>query len=118
MASRVDLHAHTTASDGTLAPSALLQKAQDLAIQVLGIADHDSTAGYEAVLPLAPQFPTVQLIPSIEINAEGALSCHVLGYFFDIRHAELQKQLALYRSLRKARAQAMVEKLKGLGIVI
>ena len=74
MAFNVDLHTHTTASDGTLDPPALLQKAAELSIQYLGIADHDSTAGYEAVLPLQSQFPAVQLIPAIEINAEASLA--------------------------------------------
>jgi predicted metal-dependent phosphoesterase TrpH len=116
--SRVDLHTHTTASDGTLEPAALLEKAAELSIQYLGIADHDTTAGYEAVLPLQSRFPAVQLIPSIEINAEGELSCHLLGYFFDPKNAALQTQLALYRQLRLDRARAMVEKLKGLGVSI
>jgi predicted metal-dependent phosphoesterase TrpH len=114
--SRVDLHTHTTASDGTLDPPALLQKASELGIAYLGIADHDSTAGYEAVLPLQEQFPSVQLVPSIEINAEGTLACHLLGYFLDIKNAPLQKQLALYRQMRLERARAMIQKLQTMGI--
>ena len=118
MSSRVDLHTHTTASDGTLDPPALLQKASELSIQFLGIADHDSTAGYEAVLPLQDQFSSVQLIPAIEINAEGALSCHILGYFFNFQDATLQEQLAMYRDMRLQRARAMTQKLQALGIGI
>src|SRR4051812_21929694 len=118
MASRIDLHTHTPASAATLDPAALLAKAHDVAIQVLGIADHDSTAGYEAVLPLASQFPNVTLIPSIEINAEGASACHLLGYFFDFQNAEFQKALERYRTLRQARARAMVDKLNALGIAL
>jgi 3',5'-nucleoside bisphosphate phosphatase len=116
--SRVDLHTHTTASDGTLDPPALLQKASELSIAYLGIADHDSTAGYEAVLPLQTQFPSVQLIPAIEINAEGAPSCHLLGYFYDVKNAALQRQLAVYRRQRAERARAMVKKLQALGVLI
>jgi len=116
--SRVDLHTHTTASDGTLDPSALLEKASELSIQYLGMADHDSTAGYESVLPLAARFPAVRLVPAVEINAEGENACHVLGYFFDVGHPVLQKELARYREMRLSRARAMVQKIRDLGVAI
>jgi predicted metal-dependent phosphoesterase TrpH len=116
--SRVDLHTHSTASDGTLEPLAVLQKASELSIRYLALADHDSTAGYEAVLPHLPQFPSLELIPAIEINAEGALSSHILGYFMDMKHPGLQEQLLLYRERRKERARAMVKKLADLGVFI
>src|SRR5437870_3716197 len=118
MPSPVDLHTHTTASDGTLDPSALLEKAQSLSIRYLGIADHDSTAGFQAALAIQNQFASIQLIPAIEINAEGALACHVLGYFFDWENAGLQKQLVVYREMRLERARAMAQKLRSLGVAI
>src|SRR5258708_776469 len=118
MPSRVDLHTHTTASDGTLDPVAVVQKAHELSIQYLGIADHDSSAGYEAVLPRLSEFRSLQLIPAIEINAEGALACHVLGYFIDVQNAAFQKELAVYRERRLIRARAMTQKLQTMGVTI
>jgi predicted metal-dependent phosphoesterase TrpH len=118
MPSRVDLHTHTTASDGTLEPAALLEKAAELSVRFLGIADHDSTAGYEAVLPLASKFPGVELIPAIEINAEGEGACHLLGYYVDFKSPAFQKELAAYREARHLRVRAMIDKLGSLGIAI
>jgi predicted metal-dependent phosphoesterase TrpH len=118
MASRVDLHTHTTASDGTLTPAELLAEAEALAVRYLAIADHDSTAGYQSLRSQTRPPSSVELIPAIEINAEGDLACHLLGYFLDETHAGLQSQLALYRDLRQQRARAMIEKLAGLGIAL
>jgi len=116
--SRVDLHTHTTASDGTLDPPALLAKASELSVRVLGIADHDSTAGYEAALAHQSHYPDLRLIPAIEINAEGYTLCHILGYLFDPNHTALQAQLTRYRVWRGMRARAMVKKLQEAGVSI
>src|SRR5690242_15745759 len=97
MASRIDLHTHTTASDGTLEPAQLFEKAADLGVQVLAVTDHDSTAGYRQILPLQSQHPEIRLIPAIEMSAEGDLPCHLLGYFIDPDSSELQLRLAEYR---------------------
>jgi predicted metal-dependent phosphoesterase TrpH len=118
MPSRVDLHTHTTASDGTLTPPELFQKALELGVQVLAISDHDSTAGYEAVLPLTSQHPEIRLLPAIELNAEGPLACHLLGYFIDIHDAAFQRRLAEYRTLRVERIRKMAQKLNDLGVPV
>lgn len=118
MPSRVDLHTHTTASDGTLEPAALLAKAAELEVHTLGISDHDSTAGYEAALLLQAQYPSVQLIPAIEINAEGEKACHLLGYGMDIQNTAFQKALAQFRAMRLDRARAMIKKLQEGGVSI
>jgi hypothetical protein len=116
--SRIDLHTHTTASDGTLSAGELLKKAADLQIQTLAIADHDSVAGYEAALELVAQFPKLQLVPAIEINAAGSLTCHLLGYWIDSQNPTLRARLALYRRARVERTRAMVKKLSALGCAI
>lgn len=115
MPSRVDLHTHTTASDGTVEPADLLHSAHELSIQYLGVSDHDSTAGFDAMQPLLPQVPGVQLVPAIEINAEGTMACHILGYYINPGDAAFQKQLAEYRQQRLARLRRMAEKLQALG---
>lgn len=118
MPSRVDLHTHTTASDGTLTPPELFQKALEAGIHVLAVSDHDSTSGYEAVLPLASQHPEIRLIPAIELNGEGSHACHLLGYFVDVQNAAFQRQLAEYRVLRTERVRVMAKKLGELGVPV
>lgn len=115
MPSRVDLHTHTTASDGTLTPPELFQEALELGIRVLAISDHDSTSGYEAVLPLASGRPEIRLIAAIELNGEGSLACHLLGYFINVQNEAFQRQLADYRERRTERVRAMAQKLNELG---
>ncbi len=118
MASRVDLHTHTSASDGTLTPEELFAKALELQIRFLAISDHDSTAGYTAVLPVARSHPEIRLIPAIELNAEGEFACHLLGYFINPSAEALQNQLAAYRAERVIRIRAMSKKLGDLGAPI
>ena len=116
--SRVDLHTHTTASDGTLEPADLFQKAIELQLRVLAISDHDSTAGFEAVRPLQARHPGLRLIPAIELNAEGEFACHLLGYFIDPADSDFQARLESFRALRRSRVRAMTEKLQALGMKI
>lgn len=116
MASRVDLHTHTTASDGTLSPAELFDQAAALDLRVLAISDHDSTAGYAAVLPLSKAHPTLRVIPALEMNAEGEWACHILGYFIDPLNSDLQKALEGFRALRLTRIRAMADRLRALGV--
>src|SRR5688572_33199206 len=118
MASRVDLHTHTTASDGTMAPLELFHKAAGIGIRVLAITDHDSTAGYHAVQAQQALHPEVRLIPAIEMNAEGELACHVLGYFIRPDDKAFQARLEGYCQQRIARVRAMANKLGALGAPI
>ena len=118
MASRVDLHTHTRASDGTLTPLELLDHAAELAVQVLAITDHDSTSGYDQLLSLRDRRPNIRLIPGIELNAEGESACHLLGYFIDPLQPELQTQLNRLREQRVSRVRAMADKLRELGFAI
>ena len=118
MPSPVDLHTHTTASDGTLSPDALYSKAIELKIRVLAITDHDSTAGLDAIAPLIPSHPEMRVIPGIEMSAEGELYCHLLGYFVDVSAPGFQERLSDFRRLRLARIAAMTQKLNALGISV
>jgi 3',5'-nucleoside bisphosphate phosphatase len=121
MPSRVDLHTHTTASDGTMAPAELFDKAVELGVQVLAISDHDTTAGYEAVQAspaLLNPAPPIRLIPAIEINAEGEYACHLLGYWINPAHAPFQNRLAQLREQRIARLRAMADRLSQMGVSI
>jgi 3',5'-nucleoside bisphosphate phosphatase len=118
MPSRVDLHTHTTASDGTLTPQALVSKAAELGVRVLAISDHDTTAGYDAVMASGAHPADLRLIPAIELNAEGEFSCHLLGYFIDPAQPAFQLSLAFFRERRTKRIRAMAQKLAALGVPI
>ncbi len=118
MPSSVDLHTHTTASDGTLSPTELFSKALELKVRVLSITDHDSTVGLEAIMPQLSGHPEIRVIPGLEMSAEGELYCHLLGYFVDLKASGFQERLSHFRRLRLERMAAMTKKLNGLGIPV
>lgn len=114
---RIDLHAHTSFSDGDLTPEALVRRAIARRIGVLAITDHDSIEA----LPLARAAAgsALELIPGIEIStSEGGLDLHILGYFIDPGHRELVVRLARFREERTVRMRRMVERLGELGIPV
>jgi len=116
--SPVDLHTHTTASDGTLAPAALFSKALELQIRVLSVTDHDSTAGLDEIAPLVAAHPEIRVIPGIEVSAEGELYCHLLAYFVDTASPVVQKRLAEFRQARLTRIAAMTQRMNELGFPV
>ena len=114
----IDLHTHTTCSDGTDTPFALVKKALAAGISTLAITDHDSTAGWtEAVTALQPQ---IELVLGAEISCltSDGISVHMLGLLFDGEDAQMQKMLADSRDTRLPRMRKMVELLSADGINI
>ncbi len=117
--SKVDLHIHSTASDGRFSPADIVQKAAENRLAFIAIADHDSVAGIVPALVAAKAFPRLRVIPSIEISTEVPYGeVHVLGYFIDYASHKLLATLARFRNSRRKRAQGMVAKLEKLGIHI
>jgi predicted metal-dependent phosphoesterase TrpH len=117
--SRVDLHLHSTASDGKFSPGALVKMAAELGLKYISLTDHDSVAGVPAALEAARAFPGLTFIPGVEISTdvpEGEV--HVLGYFIDYANPEFEKSLEKFRNSREGRARGMVAKLGVLGINI
>jgi len=117
----IDLHTHTTASDGTDTPAQLVAKAADAGIDVLGLTDHDTTAGWAEAAEHLP--PGMTLIPGAEFSCvyvDGArrISLHLLGYLFDPEDAMLQDERARLREDRRSRARRMVENMAADGIPI
>ncbi len=113
---RVDLHLHSTASDGRLSPAELVRKAAAEGLAVIALTDHDTVDGIAAAVEAARAFPALRLIPGIEISTdvpEGEV--HILGYFIDYTDINLQAALDNMRNSRWKRAQAMVAKLEELG---
>ena len=117
--SKVDLHIHSTASDGRFSPADIVQKAAERRLAFIAIADHDSVAGIVPALAAAKAFPWLRVIPSIEISTDVPHGeAHVLGYFIDYTSHKLLATLARFRDSRRKRAQGMVAKLEKLGIHI
>ena len=119
MAKRVDLHLHTTYSDGRLTPGELIQIAAEQGIGVIAITDHDTVNGIKPALQAAECFPYVTVIPGVEINTDVHQGeVHILGYFIDYTNQHLLDTLDTLRNSRKARAQKMLDKLNKMGIHI
>jgi 3',5'-nucleoside bisphosphate phosphatase len=114
----IDLHTHTTASDGSLAPAALIAAATAAGLQVLSITDHDTTAGFETVVDAAAKVG-LELVPGIEITAVAdGRDVHVLGYFIDPSSSALRVFLARQRADRLRRVEEMTRRLAALGCPI
>jgi len=117
--SKVDLHIHSTASDGKFSPADIVRKAAERGLTIIALADHDSVDGIAPALAAARAFPRLKVIPSVEISTDvlGG-EVHVLGYFIDYTDHRLKATLARMRHSRQERAYGMVTKLKKLGIHI
>ncbi|MDI7261775.1 MAG: PHP domain-containing protein [Thermodesulfobacteriota bacterium] len=114
----VDLHLHTTASDGVRSPSEIVRYAKSRGLQAIAITDHDTIEGLEEGLAEGEKIG-FEVIPGIEISAEHFPgSMHLLGYFIDITHPLLNERLGYLQRSRAERNPKMVEKLNRLGIDI
>jgi predicted metal-dependent phosphoesterase TrpH len=114
----IDLHTHTTASDGTDSPFALVKKALATGVTTLGITDHDSTAGWaEAVTAIQPQ---IQLVLGAEVSCltTDGISVHMLGLLFDGEDEQMQQMLSDSRDTRLPRMRKMVALLQADGFDI
>jgi predicted metal-dependent phosphoesterase TrpH len=111
----IDLHAHTDRSDGTFTPAELVKLALSRELSVLGVTDHDTTAGLDEA-ERAAEGTGLEIVPGVEFSAmhEGS-SVHVLCYWMDRDHPELQAELRRLREDRCRRGERMVEKLRALG---
>ncbi len=117
--SQVDLHIHTTASDGRLSPAEIVQKSAELGLTVIAISDHDTVDGIVPALEAAKAYPELKVIPCVEISTDvPSGGVHVLGYFVESSNHELQATLERFRMSRRERAQGMINKLGDLGIHI
>ncbi|MCZ6539987.1 MAG: PHP domain-containing protein [Chloroflexi bacterium] len=112
----VDLHLHTTASDGTLTPRQLIDRVAATTLRVVAITDHDSTEGLDEAIVAAGSYPQLAVIPGIELGtASGDSELHLLGYFIDAKYPVLQNTLVRFRMERVEAARAMVDRLAELG---
>lgn len=112
----IDLHTHTTASDGVLSPQQLVRFAKDCDIAVLAVTDHDTLEGLPVAMAEASRVG-LQVVAGVEITAHvGDLEVHILGHFIDPDDNRLAEFLASSRNDRIERAHRMIEKLWALGL--
>lgn len=112
----IDLHTHSTASDGMYAPDALVARAASAGVTTLGLTDHDTIAGCAATAAACAQH-RIDFVPGIEITAvTGERDVHVLAYFFDVESPALRAFLTAQREIRVNRVRAMFGRLEELGM--
>ncbi len=115
----VDLHTHSTASDGTYRPAELVRLAESEGLYALALTDHDTVEGLSEALSAARE-AGLRFVPGVEISVkfEGSGHCHILGYFVDPKNENLRRTLSLLQQARSERNARMVEKLQALGVEI
>lgn len=112
---RADLHTHSTASDGTTTPSALVELAAQAGIDILALADHDTVEGIPEASAAAKRLG-IRLIPAVELStSSGDVDIHILAYFVDITDPRLLALLKELRESRRQRGELMVAALKEAG---
>jgi predicted metal-dependent phosphoesterase TrpH len=118
MANIVDLHTHSTASDGLYSPTELFQRAAEAGLRVVALTDHDSTNGLAEAAQAARTYD-IDFIPGIELNTDiQGGEVHVLGYFPEYTRPDFQSVLQVLRNARVHRGQRMVELLNEQGVHI
>ncbi len=112
----IDLHMHSTASDGTYKPSQLVELAKEKGLSAIALTDHDTAAGVEEFLKKAKEL-NMEAVAGIEISSlfEGYPEIHVLGYFIEPENKEVMEKLAFLQDARKVRNIKLISRLKELG---
>jgi 3',5'-nucleoside bisphosphate phosphatase len=114
----IDLHAHTTASDGSLTPRELVERAARKGVKALAVTDHDTLDGLEEAITAGRDFG-VEIVPGLEISAEFSPgTMHILGYYISLDSAALLEQLSALRRARNERNPRIIAKLRELGVDI
>jgi predicted metal-dependent phosphoesterase TrpH len=113
----VDLHAHSTASDGSRTPADVVREAKRIGLAAIALTDHDTVTGIAEATAMAEELG-VRVVPGVELSAvEGDVETHILGlHLSDTR--ELEAKLIALREMRRTRAERMVQRLNDLGVRI
>lgn len=115
MPMRLDLHIHSTASDGAWSPGAVARAAAGR-LDVIALSDHDTLAGYEAVCAAAEAL-RIQVIPAVELSStHRGRDVHILGYFVDPSAPPLREHEARALGARERRMEAMIDRLRQQGV--
>lgn len=114
---RIDLHTHSSASDGTDTPAELVRNAAAAGLDVVALTDHDTTRGYAEAIAALPEGLTLVTGAELSCRVDG-VGLHMLAYLFDPEEPELAAERELVRDDRVPRARAMVGKLQELGVPV
>lgn len=117
----VDLHTHTTASDGTYSPEELIDYAAEKGLSAIAISDHDTIDGIAPALEQAKRYPDLEVIPSIEYSTNSdicASDIHILGYYMDINDAHFNAKLKHVVNSRIQRNEKMIANMQDKGMNI
>ncbi len=118
MPNYVDLHMHSTASDGLYSPTELMHRVKEVGLRAVALTDHDTTNGIEEAARIAQELD-IEFMPGIEINTDvSGGEVHVLGYFLEYQQPAFQNTLKTLRDARVRRGERMVELLNQEGIHI
>jgi len=113
-ARRIDLHTHSTASDGTTPPAELVREARDAGLDVVALTDHDTTGGHAEALAALP--PGLTLVRGTELSCDAdGVSLHLLAYLFDPAEPAFAAVRAELRSSRVGRAETIARRLERAG---
>ena len=114
----IDLHCHSTFSDGSLTPEQLIAEAAKIGLAALALTDHDTTAGLPRFLAAAAD-TAVRAVPGVELSVDCSSGVmHMLGYWMDLANPELVRQMEWIRDGRAMRNRTMLEKLNALGFAM
>ncbi|MDL1970133.1 MAG: PHP domain-containing protein [Candidatus Desulfofervidaceae bacterium] len=114
----IDLHTHSTASDGSFTPKELVSLAKEVGLKAVALTDHDTVAGLEEFMQAGEKLG-IETVPGVELSAhfeKGTL--HILGYFLDFKDKYLLTELQKFQKARTERNPKIVKKLQDLGIPI
>ncbi len=112
-----DLHTHTTASDGSLTPSELVELARDVGLAAVSVTDHDTVDGLEEAL-IAGERNGVEVIAGVEISVDFKTEMHILGYFPGKAYKGIVNVLERLREIRNERNPKIISKLNEMGFDI
>ncbi len=114
----VDLHVHTTASDGMYGPARVVELAEEAGVAAVAITDHDTLAGLEAAAARGRELG-VEVVPGVELTSyAGHREVHIVGLFVDASKTQAARRVESLRTARRGRMLRMIEKLAGLGVDI
>jgi predicted metal-dependent phosphoesterase TrpH len=115
---RVDLHVHTTCSDGDMTAEQMVIEARKMGLAGLAITDHDDVGGVEIAIETAGS-SGFEVISGVELStSDGKSDLHILGFLIDVRNENLLRYLGLFREARLQRGIKMVERLREMGVEI
>ena len=114
----IDLHLHSTQSDGSFSPTQVVQQAAELGLSAISLTDHDSVAGVQEAQNVGRDIG-VEVIPGIELSTqEAGIDIHILGYFIDHENSDLLDYVQKFQDARRNRAEKIVARLNRLGVPI